>query len=51
MIIIRIAFESNDLVDIADKLALARLDNGAGAHCFCPRGAPDKVQTFFIDRP
>jgi len=51
-IIIRIAFAGDiDMGDIADKLALLRLDDGAAAPCFCPPNAPAKVQTLFIDRP
>jgi hypothetical protein len=52
MIIIRVAFAGDiDMGDIADKLALPRLDDGAAAPCFRPPGAPAKVQTLFIDRP
>jgi hypothetical protein len=33
------------------NLHIRRLDDGAGAPCFYPPGAPAKVQTLFIDRP
>ena len=43
---IRIAFVGViDMGDIADKLALACLDDGAEAPCFWLPGAPAEVQT------
>ena len=44
--IIRIAIAGDmDMGDIADKVALPRLDDGAAVPCFCPPVAPADVQT------
>jgi hypothetical protein len=49
-IIRRASADAIDRGDIADKIALSRLNDGAEAPCFCPPGVSAKVQTLFGDR-